>query len=214
MEPPDRAYYDVLGLTRAADRVAIRKAFLARAREVHPDVSDDPDAERKFREVAEAYDVLSRPTARLLYDRYGYRGRMSQRSGTGTERGSRRSAGAATRARAARPVSYVVEITLAEAVRGTTRKLSLPAEEPCLACDGPRCARCDGSGRIRVMRDREVRVPAGVRDGERLDPPTGTGLIELLVRVAAPPDPRVVRYLAAAGFLVGLALMVLLLLTL
>jgi DnaJ-class molecular chaperone len=68
-------YYEVLGIPRDADEETIRRAFYAAARECHPDVSDSPDAARRFRELAEAYSVLSKPSSRLLYDRYGYRGR-------------------------------------------------------------------------------------------------------------------------------------------
>ena len=73
-----RDYYEVLGLPRDADGDAIKRAFHGLAREWHPDVADAPDAEARFRELAEAYAVLSKREARLLYDRYGYRGRGNQ----------------------------------------------------------------------------------------------------------------------------------------
>ena len=66
------------GLPRNADGDAIKRAFHGLAREWHPDVADAPDAEARFRELAEAYGVLSKREARLLYDRYGYRGRGNQ----------------------------------------------------------------------------------------------------------------------------------------
>ena len=68
-------YYELLGVSREADPDTIKKAFHTAARDVHPDVSDSPDAERRFRDLAEAYSVLSKPASRLLYDRFGYRGR-------------------------------------------------------------------------------------------------------------------------------------------
>src|SRR6266542_775450 len=68
-------YYEVLGVPRDADEETIRKAFHARARDCHPDVSDSPEDHRRFHELAEAYGVLSKAASRLLYDRYGYRGR-------------------------------------------------------------------------------------------------------------------------------------------
>ena len=71
-------YYEVLGLPRDADDEAIKRAFHSLARNWHPDVADAPDAEARFRELAEAYGVLSKREARLLYDRYGYRGRGNQ----------------------------------------------------------------------------------------------------------------------------------------
>src|SRR6476619_4857728 len=73
-----RDYYEVLGLSRDADGASIKRAFHSLARDWHPDVADDPDAEVRFRELAEAYGVLSKREARLLYDRYGYRGRGNQ----------------------------------------------------------------------------------------------------------------------------------------
>ena len=66
-----RDYYEVLGVDRDADQRTIKRAFLKKAREVHPDVSDDPDAEEKFKEVNEAYSVLSDDQKRANYDRYG-----------------------------------------------------------------------------------------------------------------------------------------------
>src|SRR2546430_15788742 len=68
-----RDYYEVLGLSRDADDETIKRAFHSLARDCHPDVADAPDAEVRFRELAEAYAVLSQREARLLYDRYGYR---------------------------------------------------------------------------------------------------------------------------------------------
>lgn len=73
-----RDYYAVLGVSRDADDEAIRRAFHGLARDWHPDVADAPDAEARFRELAEAYSVLSKRESRLLYDRYGYRGRGNQ----------------------------------------------------------------------------------------------------------------------------------------
>src|SRR3989449_11137879 len=73
-----RDYYEVLGLSRDANQETIKRAFHSLARDCHPDVADAPDAEVRFRELAEAYSVLSKREARLLYDRYGYRGAGNQ----------------------------------------------------------------------------------------------------------------------------------------
>jgi curved DNA-binding protein CbpA len=67
-------YYEVLGVPRDADGEAIRRAFEAAARDVRPDGSAAPDADERFRQLAEAYSVLSNPGPRMLYDRFGYRG--------------------------------------------------------------------------------------------------------------------------------------------
>src|SRR5213082_2818240 len=73
-----RDYYEVLGVSRDADDNEIKKAFRRLARELHPDVnSHDPEAESKFKEAAEAYEVLSDPDKRATYDRYGHEGLRS-----------------------------------------------------------------------------------------------------------------------------------------
>src|SRR5262245_17920470 len=74
MATSQRDYYEVLGLPRTATETDIKKAFRRLARELHPDVSEAPDAEERFREVAEAYEVLSKTETRELYDRYGHAG--------------------------------------------------------------------------------------------------------------------------------------------
>src|SRR5215467_5338990 len=73
-----RDYYEVLGVSRDASDADIKKAFRRLARELHPDVnSHDPDAEEKFKEAAEAYEVLSDPERRQTYDAYGHDGLRS-----------------------------------------------------------------------------------------------------------------------------------------
>ena len=64
-------YYDVLGVSRDADENEIKKAFRRKARELHPDVNKAVDAEERFKELNEAYDVLSDPQKKAMYDRYG-----------------------------------------------------------------------------------------------------------------------------------------------
>src|SRR5262252_6990230 len=70
-------YYELLGVARTASEAEIKKAFRALARELHPDVSDEPDAESRFKEVVEAYEVLSDSERRELYDRFGHAGLRS-----------------------------------------------------------------------------------------------------------------------------------------
>jgi curved DNA-binding protein CbpA len=70
--------YEVLGVPRAADDAQIKKAFRTLARELHPDVNTaDPQAEEKFKQAAEAYEILSDPERRATYDRFGHEGLRS-----------------------------------------------------------------------------------------------------------------------------------------
>ena len=72
-----RDYYEVLGVARSATEADIKRAFRRLARELHPDVSDAPDADERFKEVVEAYEVLSKSETRELYDRFGHAGLRS-----------------------------------------------------------------------------------------------------------------------------------------
>src|SRR6266496_123018 len=74
MATTERDYYELLEVSRGASEQEIKRAFRRLARELHPDVSDAPDAQERFREVAEAYQVLSNSETRELYDRYGHAG--------------------------------------------------------------------------------------------------------------------------------------------
>jgi molecular chaperone DnaJ len=143
----------VLGVPPDADGDAIRRAFRASARMLHPDVSDAPDAPERFREVAEAYSVLSRPASRLLYDRFGYRGR-GHGGFAPFARGRRR---AEAEAREAAGLAAEVRVGFFEALRGTTATGALAGSAPCRACGGrgrtegkpERCPSCGGNGRVR-----------------------------------------------------------------
>src|SRR5947199_10511963 len=74
MSATSRDYYEILGVSRDADEATIKKAFRRLARELHPDVNKEPNAEDQFKEAAEAYEVLSDPDRRATYDRYGHEG--------------------------------------------------------------------------------------------------------------------------------------------
>src|ERR687886_1646941 len=171
MSATERDYYDVLGVARDAKQDEIKRAFRRLARELHPDVSEAPDAEHRFREVVEAYEVLSNRERRELYDRFGHAGLRSggfQPStfdlgdlsdlfaaffgddlfGVGSRAGRGRGADIAAR----------VEIELAEAAHGTTREVPFQVAVPCDRCGGdgaepgteiPTCPSCGGSGRVR-----------------------------------------------------------------
>jgi molecular chaperone DnaJ len=137
-----RDYYEVLGVTRAADGAVIRQAYLRLARELHPDVSDDPGAEARFQELTAAYTVLSDRGSRLLYDRFGYRG-----SGNGFDKAPSRPG--------ATPVLAELNVDAFEAARGARREVRYSSTEPCESCDGAglkpgtaTCATCDGKGTL------------------------------------------------------------------
>src|SRR5918912_2039287 len=78
MAATERDYYEWLCVARNADDGEIKRAFRRLARELHPDVSDAPDAEQRFREVVEAYEVLTNAERRDLYDRFGHAGLRSR----------------------------------------------------------------------------------------------------------------------------------------
>jgi molecular chaperone DnaJ len=148
-----RDYYEVLGLPRDADDDDIKRAFHTRARACHPDVATAPGAEERFRELAEAYSVLSRREARLLYDRYGYRGRGNQ--GFDESLWEARSQ-AATRGE---NVHIGLSLRSFEAEEGTRRVVSYAAVARCEACMGrgsvglpdPECESCGGTGSKRTF---------------------------------------------------------------
>ena len=79
MATAERDYYELLGVARGATDAEIKKAFRKLARELHPDVSKEADAQERFRAVAEAYEVLSKAETRQLYDRYGHAGLRKRR---------------------------------------------------------------------------------------------------------------------------------------
>jgi molecular chaperone DnaJ len=145
-----RDYYDVLGLSRDADDETIKRAFHSLARDCHPDVTDAPDAVVRFRELAEAYGVLSKREARLLYDRYGYRGMGNQ--GFDEARWAERD-----RTKRGENVHLTLELQSFEAVEGSRRVVSYEAAVRCQACAGrgssrladPECTLCRGTGRRR-----------------------------------------------------------------
>jgi molecular chaperone DnaJ len=138
-------YYEILGVARTATAGEIKRAYRSRARELHPDVSQEPDSEASFAELNEAYSVLSRSSSRLLYDRFGYRGRGH---GWFDDWGA---PGGDTVAE--------VELDAEEARRGSVRTVQYWDGEPCPDCDGEgaapgafvtTCPACEGAGRRRV----------------------------------------------------------------
>ena len=173
MATTDRDYYELLGVGRGASEAEIKRAFRRQARELHPDVSDAPDAQERFREVVEAYEVLSKTETRELYDRYGHAGLRSGGFQAGhvdfgnladlfsaffgdDAFGGRTGGG---RARGA-DLAATVEIDLAEAAHGVTREVPFEAAVTCTRCGGDgaepgseitTCPTCNGSGRLQQV---------------------------------------------------------------
>ncbi|HEV2591629.1 MAG TPA: DnaJ C-terminal domain-containing protein, partial [Gaiellaceae bacterium] len=174
MAATSRDYYELLGVPRDADETTIKKAFRKLARQLHPDVSDEPEAEVRFREVTEAYEVLSNSETRALYDRYGHDGLRSggfrptefDMSGLGdlfsmffggdVFAGAR---GGGGRARGA-DIGAQVEIDLAQAATGASISVPFDVAATCAKCGGDgvepgteptTCTRCSGSGRLQQV---------------------------------------------------------------
>ncbi|HEX2085609.1 MAG TPA: molecular chaperone DnaJ [Solirubrobacteraceae bacterium] len=175
--------YELLGVPRNADEAQIKKAFRRLARELHPDVNpDDPGAEARFKEVAEAYEILSDPERRATYDRYGYEGLRSGGYAPtdfgafgglsdildaffGGDAGGFFGGGRAGPA-AGGDIGATVEVSLADAARGTRAELRHEAVVRCSRCRGngaepgtpiSSCRRCGGSGRLQGV----TRTPFG-----------------------------------------------------
>lgn len=168
-----RDYYDILGVSRNASKEEIKKAFRKLARQYHPDVSTASDAEERFKEVNEAYEVLSDDEKRSRYDRFGHAG-VSGAGGFsnmgasdfadifneffgGFSRGTR-SNRQGPKPGADRRVN--VTIGFEEAVFGTEREVTFDRLETCETCDGTgaeegshpvTCPQCNGTGEIRQV---------------------------------------------------------------
>jgi molecular chaperone DnaJ len=174
MATTESDYYEVLGVSRTASDTEIKRAFRTLARELHPDVSSAPDADVRFRDVAEAYEVLSDPERRATYDRYGKAGlRRGGFEPAFTDLGSLSDVfaaffgedlfgGAAQRQRAQRggDVQAVVEIELEDAFAGVALTVPVDVALPCVRCDATgaepgtsarSCPTCGGAGVVRSV---------------------------------------------------------------
>lgn len=167
-------YYEVLGVDRSASQRDIKKAYRDKARQWHPDVSDAPNAETRFKEVNEAYQVLSDPEKRNAYDRFGHAGLEGARGGfdfggfrdpfdifeeffgqgfgfsTRRRRGPRRGA----------DLRYDLHLTFEEAVFGCEKDIEVTRHEVCPECEGSgakpgtspsQCPNCNGRGQVRQV---------------------------------------------------------------
>ena len=166
-----RDYYDVLGVNRQATQEEIKKAFRRLARQYHPDVNKNTDAEAKFKEINEAYEVLSDREKRNSYDRFGHTGPQAGFGGFGdfggfggvedifesffggmrtapTRRGPSRGA----------DLRYDLAVAFEEAVFGCEKEIVISRHEVCPQCQGSgaepgtqpiRCPQCNGTGEVR-----------------------------------------------------------------
>ena len=169
-----RDYYDVLGVTRDASETEVKKSFRRLARELHPDVNNhDPAAEEKFKEAAEAYEVLSDPERRSVYDRYGHEGVRGGGYAPSFEGfgsfadifdaffgGGGAFGGGRGGAVQGGDIAVAVEIDLAEAASGLTTEVTYDAVAACEHCRGngaepgtpiETCTRCDGAGQLQSV---------------------------------------------------------------
>ncbi|MBF0522085.1 MAG: molecular chaperone DnaJ [Candidatus Omnitrophica bacterium] len=243
-----RDYYEILGVDKKADLQDIKKAYRSMALKFHPDrvpEAEKKEAEEKFKEISEAYGVLSDPKKRQLYDQHGHAGIdqnftaddifrgadfssifeeaglgdiLNQFFGGGGGGGfdffSEGAGGRSSRrAQRGRDIQYEMEISLEDAFHGAKRKISVPRNEFCSVCNGTGaknasalkncttcggrgqvvmsngffrmaqtchqchgagkviteyCPKCSGRGAVKIMRNIDVSIPAGVDNSSRL----------------------------------------------
>jgi DnaJ-class molecular chaperone len=232
-------YYKILGVDRKADDKTIKSAYRRLARKYHPDVAKTKDATDRFKEVSEAYEVLSDPEKRRRYDslgpdwqRYtqappagppggGFRveyggdpgnlgdfseffrsifGDLGAHARRGSRSGGIRFDEGFDRSPRGADVEAGVEISLDEAFHGARKTFAMDLEEPCAVCggsgnvQGKPCAACGGGGWQRAQRQVDVKIPAGVKSGQRVrvsgegtGAPGARGDLYLSVTVAAHP---------------------------
>jgi molecular chaperone DnaJ len=170
-----RDYYEVLGVTRTATKEELKKKYRSLARQYHPDVSSEPDAGERFKEISEAYEVLSDDDKRAAYDRFGHAGVGNGGFGGFDQQGFGGFAdifeeffgsfggAAGTRRRRRGPrrgpdLRYDLTITFEEAIFGAERDIEYRRSETCPVCNGSgaepgsrpiTCTTCSGSGEIR-----------------------------------------------------------------
>lgn len=239
-------YYEILGVPKTSDVQQIKKAYRSLALKHHPDrvpQEQKKEAEEKFKEISEAYGVLSDPQKRQMYDQHGHAGidqrytsedifrgadfnSIFEEAGLGDVfgrafgdamsdffGGQQQGGGRSRRAQRGRDIQYEVEVTLEEAFRGIKKKIQVPRHEHCTHCNGTgakpgsqmkncstcggrgqvvmsngifrmaqtcqtcggrgqviteHCPQCHGKGVIRIIRNIDVNIPAGVDNDTRL----------------------------------------------
>jgi len=170
----ERDYYEVLGVAKDASDADIKKAFKRLAMKLHPDRNpDDKSAEEKFKEAKMAYDVLSDAQKRAIYDQYGHAGIQGGMGGGGGPGGASFSdifgdvfgdifggGHGGARQRRGADLRYNLELSLEDAVRGTTVKIRVPTAVECKECNGTgarkgtnptTCTTCHGAGQVRMQ---------------------------------------------------------------
>lgn len=263
-----RDYYEVLGVSKSASDDEIKKAFRKLAKQYHPDLHpDDKDAEAKFKEVNEAYEVLSDPSKKAKYDQFGFAG-VDPNYGAGQGGGFSGGFGGFSdmgdifdsifgafggggrssnpnAPRKGRDVEIGAVISFMEACKGTSKTVKVTRLEKCPDCNGSGtaagssaktcpdcggkgtvnvtqqsifgmvrqtvkcsrcggrgkivdnpCGKCSGKGMVRVSKEREINVPAGIDDGQNLRVPNGgdCGVNggpngDLYINISVRPDP-------------------------
>ena len=168
--------YEILGVARNASQEEIRRAYRTLARQHHPDVNEDPAAERRFKEIAGAYEILSDPEKRRRYDTFGAAGGPAGSpfgdiqdifdmffgaGGVGGTVGSRRQRGPRSRTRTGEDVGTQVLLTFSEAAFGARRELEIERLVVCDRCMGngaepgtapSSCRTCGGTGETQEVR--------------------------------------------------------------
>ncbi len=172
-------YYDVLGVAKGASDADLKKAYRKLAKQYHPDTNpDNKEAETKFKEASEAYEVLSDEDKRAAYDRYGHSAFENGGAGAGGFSGFSGGfdggfdfedifgdifgSGRRNQRRGPKPgadIQQNIQVTFSEAAFGVEKEIQVPTAETCTTCKGTKakpgthaetCAKCNGQGQIRV----------------------------------------------------------------
>jgi molecular chaperone DnaJ len=227
-----RDYYEVLGVSKSATKDELKKAYRKLSKQYHPDINKEPGADEKFKEVKEAYEVLSDDQKKAHYDQFGHTDPNQSFGGGGAGfegfggfedifstffggGGSRRRDPNAPRQGA--DLQYTMTLAFEDAVFGKETTIEIPREEPCDTCDGSgakpgtkvetcshcqgtgqlnveqntpfgrivnrrvchhcsgtgknikhKCSTCGGDGKVQKRRKINVKIPAGIDDGQQL----------------------------------------------